>query len=74
MQFRESEGFHAPTLPDLTPAGTEIFLIAGAIGLGRIQDPTGMTPDGTTIRVLRLFPRARGKALTLAELNSVSLC
>ena len=25
-----SEGFHAPTLPDLTPAGTEIFLTAGS--------------------------------------------
>jgi outer membrane receptor protein involved in Fe transport len=43
-----SEGFHAPTLPDLTPAGAEIFLIAGS----DIHDPTGMTPDGTTIRVL----------------------
>jgi len=43
-----SEGFHAPTLPDLTPAGAEIFLIAGS----SIHDPTGMTPDGTTIRVL----------------------
>src|SRR5437667_3720345 len=43
-----SEGFHAPTLPDLTPAAAEIFLIAGF----DIHDPTGMTPDGTTIRVL----------------------
>jgi len=43
-----SEGFHAPTLPDLTPAAAEIFLIAGS----DIHDPTGMTPDGTTIRVL----------------------
>jgi iron complex outermembrane recepter protein len=43
-----SEGFHAPTLPDLTPAGAEIFLIAGS----SIHDPTGMTPDGTTIRGL----------------------
>jgi iron complex outermembrane receptor protein len=43
-----SEGFHAPTLPDLTPAAAEIFLIAGS----EIHDPTGMTPDGTTIRVL----------------------
>src|SRR5438045_5757359 len=43
-----SEGFHAPTLPDLTPAAAEIFLIAGF----DIHDPTGMTPDGATIRVL----------------------
>jgi iron complex outermembrane receptor protein len=40
-----SEGFHAPTLPDLTPAGTEVFL-------NDFHDPTGHTPDGTTIRVL----------------------
>src|SRR5438874_39108 len=40
-----SEGFHAPTLPDLTPAGTEVFLNV-------FHDPTGHTPDGTTIRVL----------------------
>jgi iron complex outermembrane recepter protein len=43
-----SEGFHAPTLPDLTPAVAEIFLVAGS----SIHDPTGMTPDGTSIRVL----------------------
>jgi len=47
-----SEGFHAPTLPDLTPAGAEIFLVAGGVGPGRIHDPTGMTPDGTSIRLL----------------------
>jgi len=40
-----SEGFHAPTLPDLAPAGTEVFL-------NGFHDPTGHTPDGTTIRVL----------------------
>jgi outer membrane receptor protein involved in Fe transport len=40
-----SEAFHAPTLPDLTPAGTEVFF-------NFIHDPTGKTPDGTTIRVL----------------------
>jgi len=39
-----SEAFHAPTLPDLTPAGTEFFF-------NFIHDPTGLTPDGTTIRV-----------------------
>ena len=43
-----SEGFHAPTLPDLTPAGAEIFLVTPS----EIRDPTGKTPDGTTIRVL----------------------
>ncbi len=46
-----SEGFHAPTLPDLTPAGTELFLVAGGAGPGRIRDPTGKTPDGTSIRL-----------------------
>ncbi len=43
-----SEGFHAPTLPDLTPAAAEIFLVTPS----EIRDPTGKTPDGTTIRVL----------------------
>ena len=43
-----SEGFHAPTLPDLTPAAAEIFLVTPS----GIRDPTGKTPDGTTIRVL----------------------
>jgi iron complex outermembrane recepter protein len=43
-----SEGFHAPTLPDVTPAGTEFFFIAGSDFL----DPTGLTPDGTSIRLL----------------------
>jgi iron complex outermembrane recepter protein len=47
-----SEGFHAPTLPDLTPAGGEIFLPAGGVGGGHIHDPMGLTPDGTTVRVL----------------------
>src|SRR5438067_9942203 len=47
-----SEGFHAPTLPDLTPAGAEIFITTGGTGPGSTHDPTGMTPDGTTIRVL----------------------
>jgi iron complex outermembrane receptor protein len=40
-----SEAFHAPTLPDLAPAGTEVFF-------DFLHDPTGKTPDGTTIRVL----------------------
>jgi iron complex outermembrane recepter protein len=47
-----SEGFHAPTLPDLTPAGTEFFFPAGGPDLGHIHDPTGMTPNGTTVRLL----------------------
>ena len=47
-----SEGFHAPTLPDLTPAGTEIFITTGGAGPGSTHDPTGKTPDGTTIRLL----------------------
>jgi iron complex outermembrane recepter protein len=36
-----SEAFHAPTLPDLTPAGTE--------GTGEFHDPRGLTPRGTNI-------------------------
>jgi iron complex outermembrane receptor protein len=47
-----SEGFHAPTLPDLTPAGTEFFFPAGGPDLGHIHDPTGLTPNGTTIPLL----------------------
>src|SRR5437868_3141539 len=47
-----SEGFHAPTLPDLTPAGTEGFITTGGAGPGSTHDPTGKTPDGTTIRLL----------------------
>jgi hypothetical protein len=43
-----SEGFHAPTLPDLTPAGTEVFFVAGT----DIHDPTGKTPNGITIPLL----------------------
>jgi len=45
-----SEGFHVPTLPDLTPAGTEIFLVYG-VNAGFV-DPTGKTLPGTTIRLL----------------------
>ncbi len=36
-----SEAFHAPTLPDFTPAGTE--------GTGEFHDPRGLTPRGTSI-------------------------
>src|SRR4029077_11514098 len=32
-----SEGFHAPTLPDLTPAGAEIFLVYGVNAFLSIQ-------------------------------------
>jgi len=46
-----SEGFHAPTLPDLTPAGAEVFLTEGS-GPVDIHDPTGKTPEGTSIRLL----------------------
>jgi iron complex outermembrane recepter protein len=45
-----SEGFHAPTLPDLTPAGTEIFVVYGVNAF--FVDPTGKTLPGTTIPVL----------------------
>jgi iron complex outermembrane recepter protein len=44
-----SEGFHAPTLPDLSPAGIEGF----ATFPDNLRDPKGLTPDGTTIRVIQ---------------------
>ena len=37
-----TEAFHAPTLPDLTPAGIESF--------GFIHDPKGLTPDDERVR------------------------
>ena len=37
-----TEAFHAPTLPDLTPAGTESF--------GFIRDPRGLTPNDDRVR------------------------
>jgi iron complex outermembrane receptor protein len=40
-----SEAFHAPTLPDLTPAGSEFFNNA-------LLDPKELTPEGTTVRVI----------------------
>jgi iron complex outermembrane receptor protein len=43
-----SEAFHAPTLPDLTPAGTEFF--AGFPD--NLRDPKGLTPPGTFARVI----------------------
>src|SRR5438874_4303152 len=43
-----SEGFHAPTLPDLTPAGTEGF----AAFPDNLHDPKGLTPDATGVPVI----------------------
>src|SRR5215471_4826770 len=43
-----SEGFHAPTLPDLTPAGTVFFGIAGT----DLHDPKGLTPPGASFLLL----------------------
>ena len=37
-----TEAFHAPTLPDLTPAGIESF--------GFIRDPRGLTPNDDRVR------------------------
>jgi outer membrane receptor protein involved in Fe transport len=45
-----SEAFHAPTLPDLTPAGTSSIL---TFGEGGAIDPRGLTPAGTNVPVLR---------------------
>ncbi len=42
-----SEAFHAPTLPDLTPAGTEIVLVSTIV-----HDPKGLTPAGTSVPVI----------------------
>jgi iron complex outermembrane receptor protein len=39
-----TEAFHAPTLPDLTPAGAEAF--------GFIRDPKGLTPDDERVRAV----------------------
>src|SRR6267154_1919574 len=39
-----SEAFHAPTLPDLTPAGFE--------ATGEFHDPRGLTPLGTSVPVV----------------------
>src|SRR5882724_6415629 len=44
-----SEGFHAPTLPDLTPAGSEGFFPVPDF----LRDPKGLTPDGTNVRVIQ---------------------
>ena len=39
-----SEAFHAPTLPDLTPAGIE--------ATAQVQDPRGLTPPGTSVPII----------------------
>jgi len=44
-----TEAFHAPTLPDLTPAGTEGFLPVPEL----LRDPKGLTPDGTSVWVIQ---------------------
>jgi iron complex outermembrane recepter protein len=40
-----SEAFHAPTLPDLTPAGAE--------GTVEVHDPMGLTPQGTSVAIIQ---------------------
>jgi len=42
-----SEAFHAPTLPDLTPAGAEGF------SLNPLHDPKGLTPSDAAIRIIK---------------------
>ena len=43
-----SEAFHAPTLPDLRPAGTQ----GAPILPGDLRDPKGRTPPGTSVPVV----------------------
>jgi iron complex outermembrane recepter protein len=43
-----SEAFHAPTLPDLTPVGAEVFLSFP----DNLHDPKGLTPPGTSIPII----------------------
>src|SRR5438552_3692156 len=43
-----TEAFHAATLPDLTPAGTEFF----AAFPDDLRDPKGLTPAGTGVPVI----------------------
>jgi iron complex outermembrane receptor protein len=43
-----TEAFHAATLPDLTPAGTEFF----AAFPDDLRDPKGLTPPGTGVPVI----------------------
>ena len=44
-----SEAFHAPTLPELTPAGIEGI---GTFGPDGLHDPRGLTPRGTEVPIL----------------------
>jgi iron complex outermembrane receptor protein len=43
-----SEAFHAPTLPDLTPAGIESFASVPE----DLRDPRNLTPDGARVRII----------------------
>jgi iron complex outermembrane receptor protein len=43
-----SEAFHAPTLPDLSPAGTE----GGELFPENVHDPKGLTPPGTGVPLI----------------------
>src|SRR5437899_2992183 len=43
-----SEAFHAPTLPDLRPAGTQ----GAPILPGDLRDPKGLTPPGTSVPIV----------------------
>lgn len=43
-----TEAFHAPTLPDLGPGGTEFFLTFPT----NLHDPRGLTPPGTSVPVI----------------------
>ena len=47
-----SEAFHAPTLPDLTPAGSEGIGTFGEFVGGFLHDPRGLTPSGTEVPIL----------------------
>jgi len=44
-----TEAFHAPTLPDLTPAGLENSTEFSGEGL---HDPKGLTPEGTVVPLI----------------------
>ena len=51
-----SEAFHAPTLPDLTPAGSERHC-------AEVHDPRGLTPPGTIVAIIHRWkpqPEAGG--------------
>jgi iron complex outermembrane receptor protein len=43
-----SEAFHAPTLPDLSPVGAEVFVAFP----DNLRDPRGLTPHGTSIPII----------------------